>query len=99
IYHHRDEMDDARYHDLVQKDADLEHRLNQIEQQGVTRDASYTPTGIDQDLMYNDDEAKKAYTETTTHPQWGLLGVSLTGIGLAYLIFFVPMFRPRRRIH
>jgi len=99
IYNHRDEMDDARYHDLLQKDADLERRLHDIEQQGVTPDSSYTPPGVDQDLMYNDDEVKQAYNEATTHPQWGLFGVSLTAIGLSYLIFFVPMFRRRRRIY
>jgi hypothetical protein len=99
IYNHRDEMDDARYHDLLQKDADLERRLHDIQQQGVTPDSSYTPPGVDQDLMYNDDEVKQAYNEGTTHPQWGLFGASLTAIGLAYLIFFVPMFRRRRRIY
>jgi len=99
IYNHRDEMDAARYHDLQQKDADLERRLHDIEQQGVTPDPSYTPSGVDQDLMYNDDEVKQAYNATTTHPQWGLFGASLTAAGLAYLIFFVPMFKPRRRFH
>src|SRR5215467_1752096 len=99
IYNHRDEMDDARYHDLLQKDADLERRLRDIEGQGVTPDSSYTPAGVDKDLMYNDDEVKQAYNEGTTHPQWGLFGASLTAIGLAYLIFFVPMFRRRRHIY
>ena len=99
IYNHRNEMDDARYHDLLQKDADLERRLHDLEGQGVTRDSSYTPAGVDKDLMYNDDEVKQAYNEGTTHPQWGLFGASLTAIGLAYLIFFVPMFRRRRHIH
>ena len=99
IYNHHDEMDDARYHDLLQKDTDLERRLHDIEQQGVTPDPSYTPAGVDQDLMYNDDEVKQAYNEATTHPQWGLFGASLTAIGLAYLIFFVPIFRRRRHIY
>ena len=99
VYNHRDEMDQDRYHDLVQKDADLERRLHELEQQGVARDPSYTPVGIDQDLMYNDHEVQQAYAKNQSHPEWGLLFVALAVIALAYLIFFVPMFRPRRRAY
>lgn len=99
VYNHRDEMDQDRYHDLVQKDADLERRLHELEQQGVARDPSYTPVGIDQDLMYNDHEVQQAYATNQSHPEWGLLFVALAVIAVAYLIFFVPMFRPRRRAY
>jgi len=34
VYNHRDEMDQERYRDLARKDADLEHRLNELENQG-----------------------------------------------------------------
>lgn len=97
IYNHRDEMDDTRYRDLTQKDADLERRLRDLEQQGVPRDSSYAPAGVDRDLMYNDAAVQQAYSENNSHPYFGFLGVTLVGAGVAYLIFFVPMFRPRRR--
>jgi hypothetical protein len=96
VYNHRDEMDQTRYHDLVQKDADLEGRLHDLEQQGVERDPSYTPAGVDQDLMYDDNHVQQAYTENRSHPDWGLLFTAGAGIAAAYLIFFVPMFHRRR---
>ena len=99
VYNHRDEMDDARYHDLLQKDSDLEHRLHDLEQQGVPHDPSYTPPGVDQDLMYDDNHVQQAYAESRSHPQWGAFLVVLTIIAFAYLIFFVPMFKPRRRAY
>jgi hypothetical protein len=99
VYNHRDEMDDNRYHDLLQKDSDLERRLHDLEQQGVPHDSSYTPPGVDQDLMYDDNHVQQAYAENRSHPQWGLFLVLLAGAAFAYLIFFVPMFKPRRRAY
>ena len=64
---------------------------------GVAKDPSYTPPGVDQDLMYNDQQVQQAYTENQRHPEWGLFLGTLTVIGGAYLVFFVPMFKPRRR--
>jgi hypothetical protein len=95
VYNHRDEMDQQRYQDLVRKDADLEHRLNDLEQQGVARDPSYTPPGVDQDLMYDDNHVQEAYAQKQSHPAWDLLFGSAAIVAGAYLIFFVPMFRPR----
>jgi hypothetical protein len=99
VYNHRDEMDQSRYNDLVQKDADLERRLHDLEQQGVTKDPSYTPPGVDQDLMYNDKEVQQVHTEDQHHPEWGMFFGTLAVIGGAYLVFFVPMFKPRRRFY
>jgi len=96
VYNHRDEMDQDRYRDLVQKDADLEHRLSDLENQGVPHDPSYTPAGVDQDLMYDDSQVQSAYAENQAHGRWGLLVLALVGIALAYLIFFVPMLNARR---
>jgi hypothetical protein len=96
VYNHRDEMDEERYRDLKSKDADLENRLNALENQGVPRDSSYTPAGVDRDLMYDDNQVQDAYAETRSHALWGWLVIGLVGVGLAYLIFFVPMFNARR---
>jgi hypothetical protein len=99
VYNHRDEMDQSRYNDLVRKDADLERRLHDLEQEGVPKDPSYTPQGVDQDLMYDDNKVQQAYTENEQRPEWGLFFGTLGVIGGAYLVFFVPMFKPRRRVH
>ena len=99
VYNHRDEMDQSRYNDLVQKDADLERRLHDLEQEGVAKDPSYTPPGVDQDLMYDDKQVQQAHTETQQHPEWGMFFGTLAVIGVSYLVFFVPMFKPRRRFY
>ena len=99
VYNHRDEMDQRRYDDLVRKDADLERRLNDLQQQGVTHDSSYTPPGVDQDLMYDDNHVQQAYAQNQPHSAWGTTFGLVTVGALAYLIFFVPMFRPRRRAY
>jgi hypothetical protein len=99
VYNHRDEMDQDRYRDLVRKDADLERRLNDLEKQGVAHDPSYTPSGVDQDLMYDDNHVQRAYAENQSRVPWGLFVIGLVGIALVYLIFFVPMFNPKRRAY
>lgn len=62
-YHHRHQMDDARYRDMVAKDAQLEARIRQLEQQGVKRDQNYVPAAMadNPDLMYNDDFVRASY--------------------------------------
>ena len=55
VYNHRDSIDDARYHDLVARDAGLAAQLRQMELQHVQRDPNYVlPTMVnDPDLMYD----------------------------------------------
>jgi hypothetical protein len=101
IYNHRDEMDNARYNDLLRKDADLQRRMDALQQQGVTPDPSYTPAGVDQDLMYNDDQVNKAYeaTKSQSHFPWGLTFIGVSAAAFAYLIFFVPMIKHKPRVY
>ncbi len=90
VYHHRDEMDPARYEELKKQDKDLEKRLKALEEQGVKKDPSYIPEGMDRDLMYSDEQIKKAYEGKTKSgfPWAWILGIAII-IGLIYLIFFV----------
>lgn len=66
-YHHRPNMgygsmDEARYRDLLSKDAQLEARIRALESQGVRRDPNYTPSAIkDGDLMYSDNFVTAVY--------------------------------------
>lgn len=60
-YHHRQDMDPARYRALVAHDQQLEERLQQLEAQQTPRDGSYVPTGLDRDLMYSDHYVARTY--------------------------------------
>jgi hypothetical protein len=65
-YHHRYDMDPARYQALVANDAQLDARVSQLEAQQVARDPSYTPTGLDRDLMYSDQYVARNYSTRST---------------------------------
>jgi hypothetical protein len=61
MYHHRHEMDEARYRDAIQKNKELQERIEKLERDGEKRDPGYTPPGVDTDLMYSDEYAEAAY--------------------------------------
>lgn len=63
-YHHRQSIDDARYRDLLTKDANLEARIRELEAEHLPRDPTYRPANIDPDLMYSD-----RYVEAVYNPQ------------------------------
>jgi hypothetical protein len=63
-YHHRYDMDAARYNDLLAKDAQLQARINQLEAQNLQRDTSYVPKGVEPDLQYSDE-----YVDAVHNPQ------------------------------
>lgn len=65
-YHHRQQMDAARYNALLAKDAQLEARIRQLEAQGVARDPKYTPAGMDTDLMYSNEYVDAVYNPAPT---------------------------------
>jgi hypothetical protein len=65
-YHHRYDMDPARYQALVAQDQQLEARVEQLETQQAPRDPSYTPPGVDRDLMYSDRYVQQTYSNRPT---------------------------------
>lgn len=65
-YHHRYDMDPARYQALVANNQQLEERITQLETQEVARNPSYTPSGLDHDLMYSDQHVATAYSNRPT---------------------------------
>jgi len=65
-YHHRYDMDPARYQALVANDQQLEARVEQLEAQQVQRDPAFTPAGVDRDLMYTDQYVSRAYSNRPT---------------------------------
>jgi hypothetical protein len=65
-YHHRYDMDPARYDALVASDQQLSARVAQLEAQQAARDPSYTPAGLDRDLMYSDHYVANTYSNRPT---------------------------------
>jgi hypothetical protein len=62
-YHHRYDMDDARYQALLARDAALQAQIAQLELQNVQRDRAYVPPDLtaNPDLMYSDDYVNAVY--------------------------------------
>jgi hypothetical protein len=79
-YHHRYDMDPARYEALVATDAQLQARVAQLEAQQVARDPNYVPPGLDRDLMYSDQYVNRARSNRPT-----------TGGAVAFWVFGVPL--------
>jgi len=78
-YHHRYDMDSARYQALLASDQQLEARVAQLETQQPARDPNYVPAGLDRDLMYSDRYVAHSYSNRPT-----LLGVA------AFFVLGVP---------
>jgi hypothetical protein len=92
-YHHRYDMDPARYQALVTSNQQLEARVAQLEaQQPVARDPAYTPTGVDRDLMYSDHYVAQAYNNRRTRSgsiAFWIFGVPLAGGFCVFLIWLI----------
>ncbi len=61
VYHHQMSMDRARLDSMYAQNADLRARVAALERQGVPRDPTYTPRGVDADLMYDDGYVNAVY--------------------------------------
>ncbi|MDB6031945.1 MAG: hypothetical protein JWM16_2283 [Verrucomicrobiales bacterium] len=93
-YHHRYDMDPARYQALVAENRDLETRVEQLETQRVPRDTNYVPANLDRDLMYTDRHVSQVYSNRPTAAGavifWLLAIPTALGVGafFVWLIFF-----------
>lgn len=75
-YHHRSDIDEQRYKDVLAKDAQLEARIKELETKKVPRDPSYVPPGMDADVQYDDDFCDGVFNpepkpHTSTPVNWG----------------------------
>jgi hypothetical protein len=92
-YHHRYDMDAARYQTLLATDTNLEARVRQLEAQQVAVNPKYVPSGLDPDLMYNDRYVHRVYSNRPTAAGrlcfWLILvpAVAATGAFLVWLVF------------
>lgn len=86
-YHHRDSMDDARYRELLARDATLEAKVKAMEAEGIKRDPNYLPEGVDEDLVYSKpDIATEKEDDGTGFFTW-LLVLTIIG-GAGYLAYY-----------
>lgn len=62
-YHHKDQMDETRYKEMLAKDAELKARIEALEKQGVARDPNYVVPGMTEnpDLQYSKEFVDAAY--------------------------------------
>lgn len=65
-YHHRADMDAARYQALLATDTNLETRVRELEGQQLAVNPRHVPTGLDADLMYSDHTVRQAYRTRPT---------------------------------
>src|SRR5205807_5451201 len=91
-YHHRYDMDPARYQALVANDQQLESRVQQLESQQVSRDPNYVPPEMakeDRDLMYTDKHVSHAYSNRPTRSGSIAFWMLAVPTALAVTAFFV----------
>lgn len=86
-YNHRYDMDAARYQALLDQDAQLQARVQQLEAQQTPVDPNYVPSGLDPDLMYSDEHLQHVYDTRPTAS--GQIAFWLFGVPLACGVCFV----------
>lgn len=91
-YNHRSRMDAARYQALLESDAALGARVQQLESQRAPVNPNYVPSGLDRDLMYTDREVSRAYsnraTKSGTFFFWLIMVPTAAG-GICFLVWLV----------
>lgn len=64
IHNHRDQIDDDRYRELVNQNAQLAAEMNSLK--NYPKDPNYVPPGMQRDLMYVDATPSPTPTATIT---------------------------------
>ena len=100
VYHHRDQISDERYRDLVEKNKNLETQVKALEDKKVAKDPSFSPAEIDKDLMYSDDYVKQVQTDKVEEEKeddfdW-FTWLIVAPIGVLALGFIVTRMRGRQ---
>ncbi len=94
-YHHRYDMDPARYQALVANDQPLEARVAELEAQQAPREPDYVPTGLDRDLMYSDQYVTRSYSNRpTTSGQFAFWVLAIpTALGVSAFFIWLIWFK------
>jgi hypothetical protein len=95
VYNHQNEMDQARYNEMLRRDARLQAEIDQLKAQNAARDPGYVPVAMrdNPDLMYNKDFVDASYNPvevpTNNHQEHG--GGDSSGVGMFFLWLFVGL--------
>jgi hypothetical protein len=92
MYHHQSDMDQARYDEMLRKDAKLQAEIDQLKAQNIARDPSYVPPEMadNPDLMFNKDFVDASYNpvEVETNTPSGSSGAGAV-FGWMFIFFVV----------
>ncbi len=95
VYHHQMSMDRARLDAMYAQNADLRARVANLERQGIPRDVTYTPRGVDPDLMYDDNYVTAVYNprpKTIDHYEYdNPQHSSNIGHVLLWIFIYIPL--------
>lgn len=91
-YHHKDQLTDTQYKELLAKNKDLEAKIKEMEDKKIPKDPNYSPEGVDKDLMYSDEYAKSANKDSSGDVWLITFLIALTGIPLLLWIFRKRLF-------
>lgn len=100
MYHHQNDMDQARYQAMLAKDARLQAEIDALKAQNLARDPSYVPPQMQDnpDLMYNKEFVEASYNPVAVEPEpasgsgvvafmfWTIVILSIGGI-FVYFMF------------
>lgn len=95
-YQHRADMDAERYQALLNQDAQLQARVEQLEAQQTPVDPNFAPAGLDRDLMYTDDHVQHTYEirpTTQGRVTFAIFGWILIGCVLYCFVWLVFIHR------
>lgn len=97
-YHHRASMDQARYNDMLSRNAELAARVRALEASKTPVNETYQPEGMEQHQMYTDNYVKAVYNPAPVPPPAANSGAALTvllyivAIGLLIWLFVYLVF-------
>jgi hypothetical protein len=100
VYHHQMSMDQARLNAMYAQNADLRARVAALERQGIPRDVTYTPRGVDADMMYDDGYVNACwnprpkqvdYYEYDDPPTHHSSGGGNVGKALLWIFVYIPL--------
>lgn len=94
MFHHSMQMDASRREAMYSQNAELRVRVAALERQGMQRDPSYAPTGVDPDLMYQDDYVNAVYNprpKTQDEYEYDAPSVMSAGHVLLWIFVYIPV--------
>ena len=88
MYHHQNDMDQARWNAMLARDAQLQSEIDALRSQNVVVDPDYVPSQMtDPDLMYSKEFVDASYDDTPAPTFFGFLNF-VFWIMMILLVFF-----------